>query len=113
MSKQRKQFTTEFKQECVNLIVNQHYSVAQAAKAMQVGLSTLQRWLGQYRQEIKGITPAARAITPEQQRIQTLEAENKQLRRDNDLLKKASACLSPWKCKRATSRRAQIEEGRL
>ena len=91
MTNTRNQYTTKFKQECVNLIVNQHYSVAQAVKAMQVGLSTLQRWLGQYRQEIKGITPATRAITPEQQRIQTLEAENKQLKRDNDLLKKASA----------------------
>ena len=58
---------------------------------MHVGLSTLQRWLGQYRNEMKGVTPAARAITPEQQRIQALEAENKQLKRDNDLLKKASA----------------------
>ena len=52
MTKTRNQYTTELKQECVNLIVNQHYSVAQAAKAMQVGLSTPQRWLGQYRQEI-------------------------------------------------------------
>ena len=91
MTKTRNQYTTEFKQECVNLIVNQNYSVAQAAKAMHVGLSTLQRWLGQYRNEMKGVTPAARAITPEQQRIQALEAENKQLKRDNDLLKKASA----------------------
>lgn len=91
MTKTRNQYTTEFKQEYVNLIVNQRYTVAQAAKAMQMGLSTLQRWLGQYRNEIKGITPAARAITPEQQRIQALEAENKQLKRDCDLLKKASA----------------------
>ena len=91
MSKQRKQFTTGFKQECVSLIINQGYTLNQTASAMQVGLSSLQRWLGQYRQEIKGITPAARAITPEQQRIQTLESENRQLKRDNDLLKKASA----------------------
>lgn len=91
MTKTRNQFTTEFKQECVHLVVNQGYGVAQAAKSMNVGLSSMQRWLGQYRNEIKGITPAARAITPEQQRIQSLEAENKQLKRDCDLLKKASA----------------------
>ncbi len=95
MTKTRNQFTTEFKQECVHLVVNQGYGVAQAAKSMNVGLSSMQRWLGQYRNEIKGITPAARAITPEQQRIQALEAENKQLKRDCDLLKKASACLLP------------------
>ena len=113
MSKVRNQFTTEFKQECVNLVVNQGYGIAQAASAMQVGLSSMQRWVGQYKQEIKGVTPLARAFTPEQQRIQALEAENRQLKRDNDLLKKASACLSPSKCKRATSRRAQTEEGQF
>ena len=91
MSKVRNQFTTEFKQECVNLVVNQGYGIAQAASAMQVGLSSMQRWVGQYKQEIKGVTPLARAFTPEQQRIQALEAENRQHKRDNDLLKKASA----------------------
>lgn len=91
MRKTRNQFSTEFKQECVNLVVNQGYSVAQAASAMQIGLSSMQRWVSQYKQELRGITPLAKALTPEQQRIQTLEAEVKQLRRDNDLLKKASA----------------------
>lgn len=91
MSKVRNQFTTEFKQECVNLVVNQGYGIAQTAKTMQVGLSTMQRWVGQYKQELRGVTPLAKAITPEQHRIQALESEVKQLRRDNDLLKKASA----------------------
>ena len=94
MSKVRNQFTTEFKQECVNLVVNHGYSVVQAASAMQVGLSSIQRWVGQYKQELRGVTPLARALTPEQQRIQALEAENRQLKRDNDLLKKASAFIS-------------------
>ena len=57
MTKTRNQFTTEFKQECVHLVVNQGYSVAQAAKAMNVALSSIQRWVAQYRNEIKGITP--------------------------------------------------------
>ena len=34
MTKTRNQFTTEFKQECVHLVVSQGYGVAQAAKAM-------------------------------------------------------------------------------
>ena len=81
MRKVRNQFTTEFKQECVNLVVNQGYSVVQAASAMQVGLSSMQHWVGQYKQELRGVTPLARALTPEQQRIQALEAENRQLKR--------------------------------
>ena len=91
MSKAKNQFSTEFKQECVNLVVNQGYSVVHAASAMNVALSTMQRRVSQYKQEILGVTPQARALTPEQQRIQALESEVKQLRRDNDLLKKASA----------------------
>ena len=86
MSRTRKVLTTQCKQECVNLVVNQGYGVAQAASAMNVGLSSIQRWVVQYSQEIKGITPQARAITPEQQRMQLLEAENRQPKRDNDPL---------------------------
>ena len=82
------------KQECVNLVVNQGYSVVHAASAMNVALSTMQRWVSEYKQEILGVTPQARSLTPEQQRIQALESEVKQLRRDNDLLKKASAFIS-------------------
>ncbi len=55
MSRTRKVFTTQFKQECVNLVVNQGYGVSQAAKAMNVGLSSIQRWVAQYQQEIKGV----------------------------------------------------------
>lgn len=58
---------------------------------MDVGKSSLQKWISQYRQERQGITPKSSAITPEQLRIQALEAENRQLKKDNDLLKKASA----------------------
>lgn len=41
MTKTRNQFTTEFKQECVHLVLNQSYSVVQAAKAMNIGESSL------------------------------------------------------------------------
>ncbi|GLR71645.1 transposase [Agaribacter marinus] len=87
----RKTFSAEFKQECVELVVRQGYQVKQAALAMNIGFSTLQRWIRQYREEQQGLTPTASAITPEQQRIQALEKQVKQLQSDNDLLKKASA----------------------
>ncbi|HBI6269187.1 TPA: transposase [Serratia marcescens] len=65
----RKTFTHEFKQECVNLVLQHNYPVTQAAETMNIGLSILQRWLRQYRGEVRGETPAASAITPEQRRI--------------------------------------------
>ena len=84
----RRSFTPEFKQECAELVTKHGYQVKQAAEAMNVGLSTLQRWLRQFRQEQNGVTPKASAITPEQIRIQELEAELRELKQDNELLKK-------------------------
>ena len=43
---------------------------------MQVGLSSMQRWVGQYKQELRGATPFALAFKPEQQRVQALEGES-------------------------------------
>ena len=52
----RRSFTPEFKQECAELVTKHGYQVKQAAEAMNVGLSTLQRWLRQFRQEQNGVT---------------------------------------------------------
>jgi transposase len=43
-----KKFTTEFKLECVKLTTIQGYPVKQAAESMNVGYSTLQKWLRQF-----------------------------------------------------------------
>ena len=77
MSKARNQFSIEFKHERVNLVVNQGYSMVQAASAMNVALSSMQRWVSQYKQELLGVKPQARALMPEQQRIQALKSEVK------------------------------------
>ncbi len=87
----RRLFTAEFKRECAELVLKQNYKVKDAAEAMNIGQSTLQRWMRQYREEQLGVTPKAAAITEEHRRIQQLEAQVKQLKRDNDLLNKASA----------------------
>lgn len=40
-----KNFSAEFKRESAQLVVDQNYTVADAAKAMDVGLSTMTRWV--------------------------------------------------------------------
>jgi transposase len=69
MKSSRNVFTPEFKQECIKLVIEQVYDVAQAASGMNVGKSSLQKWISQYRQERQGITPKSSAITPEKLRI--------------------------------------------
>ncbi len=87
----KKILSAEFKRECAELVIVHGYKHKDAAAAMDVALSSIRRWVTQYRKEQQGITPKPSALTPEQMRIQELEKQVKQLKSDNQLLKKASA----------------------
>lgn len=76
MTRQRRSFSVEFKTEAASLVVDQGYSMTEAGYAVDVGESTLRRWVNQLRAERDGITPTTKALTPEQQRIQELEARS-------------------------------------
>jgi transposase len=90
----RRSFTSEFKREAASLVVDQGYSVQQACQAVDVGPTAMRRWVDQLRRERQGETPsAARALTPEQQRIQELEAKLRKVEREKEILKKATALL--------------------
>lgn len=91
MSKQRRTFDAAFKQQVVQMVLDQGLSVAQVCRDMNLGETAVRRWIAQYRAGGAGGSGAFPPLTAEQQRIRQLEAENRQLRQDNDLLKKASA----------------------
>ncbi|SKA44783.1 hypothetical protein CZ814_02536 [Photobacterium toruni] len=52
-------FTPEFRLESAQLIIDQGYSVKEAAEAMSVGKSTMDKWVRQLKDERDGITPKA------------------------------------------------------
>ncbi len=86
--------TPEFRHETAALVLDHGYSTEQACEAMGVGPTAVRRWGRQLRQERGGETPAvAKAITPEQRRIQELEACIRRLEREKEILKKATALL--------------------
>ena len=91
MNKHRKHYETAFKLEVARMVVDQGMSVAQIVKDMNIGRTAVSRWIDQYRAEQLGKIGIGKPITAEQQRIRQLETENRQLRSDNELLKKASA----------------------
>lgn len=93
MARQRRSFSTEFKVEAASLVVDQGYSMAEASRAVDVGESALRRWVNQLRAEREGVTPTTKALTPEQQKIQELEARINRLEREKAILKKATALL--------------------
>lgn len=91
MSQKRKTFDPNFKLQVVQLIKEQGLSVAQVCRDMSLGETAVRRWLAQFAAEQSGLAGIGKPLTTEQQRIRQLEGEVRQLRQDNDLLKKASA----------------------
>jgi len=47
-------FSPEFRLEAAQLVVDQNYSIRQAVKAMNLSLSTMDKWACQMRQERNG-----------------------------------------------------------
>ena len=93
----RKSYTTDFKREAASLVLDQGYSVRTACEAMDVGHTAMRRWVNQLRQEREGITPEkSKALTPEQQRIQELEARLRKVEREKEILKKAAPRRFEW-----------------
>ena len=69
----------------------QGLSISQVCKDMKIGESAVRRWVAQLEAEQLGQNGIGKPLTAEHQRIRQLEAENRQLRGDVDILKKASA----------------------
>ena len=91
MTKQRRSFSAEFKREAAGLVLNQGH--IEASRSPGVVESALRRWVNQLQQERTGVTPQSKALTPEQQKIQELEARIARLEREKSILKKATALL--------------------
>jgi len=93
MARQRRSFSTEFKHEAACLVLDQGYTITEACRSLDVGETALRRWVQQLQEERGGVTPSTKALTPEQQRIQELEARINRLEREKAILKKATALL--------------------
>ena len=91
MTSKRTEYDASFKLEVARMVVDQGLTVAQVVKDMRVGRTSVDRWVAQYLAEKTGSPGIGKPLTAEQQRIRLLESENRQLRSDNELLKKASA----------------------
>ena len=89
MSKEkRRKYTEEFRQEAVNLVTEQGYKASEAARNLGINESMLRRWI---RNTTINNSGDKAALSDEQRRIRELEAENKRLKMEREILKKATA----------------------
>ena len=87
----RRVFDASFELQVVQMIRVQGLGIGQVCRDMRLGETAVRRWLAQADAEELGQPGIGKPLTVEHQRIRQLEAENKQLRGDVDILKKASA----------------------
>lgn len=89
----RPRFTSEFRLEAAQLVVDKGYAVREAAEAMGVGKSTMDKWVRQLRKERNGEAINANPMTPDQIKIMELEKKIRRIEEEKDILKKATALL--------------------
>lgn len=82
-----KHFTPEFRQEVAELVTDKDYSVREAADAMGVGKSTVDRWVRDLRKERNGEETKGTPISEERRKISALEREIQQLKMEKEILK--------------------------
>mmetsp|Transcript_9824 Transcript_9824/g.5131 ORF Transcript_9824/g.5131 Transcript_9824/m.5131 type:complete len:98 (-) Transcript_9824:446-739(-) len=90
MKKKRKRYTREFKEEAVKLITEQGYRISEAARNLGVSENMLGRW----KREIEGGGKDASGLqggTAMQAELNRLRKENKRLKMEREVLKKAAA----------------------
>jgi transposase len=91
--KKRPSYAPEFKLETAQLVLDNGYSHEEAAKAMNVGYSTISKWVKQLREEREGKAAKASPMTLEQIEIRELKKKIERIELEKDILKKATALL--------------------
>ena len=89
MPERRRKFSSEFKDEAVKMVIETSRPIAEVARELGINEGTLGTWCRLYRQAHAGEEPP-RAIS-DRARWRELERENRDLRMQNEFLKKAAA----------------------
>ncbi len=90
MGKKRRSFSKDFKLEAVRLVKEGGLGAARAAKDLGIYETSLRRWIKQYEID-HGEGPAGALTTAEKEELRRLRRENRTLRMEREVLKKATA----------------------
>ena len=86
----RRTFTDEFRAGAVSLVLEKGKTMAQVARDLDLTQSTLGRWVEQARANA-GKSTRGTLTTEEKEELARLRKENRELRLEREILKKAAA----------------------
>ena len=90
MKKKRNRYTQEFKEEAVKLITDQGYKISEAARNLGIDSNMLGRWKRELEDGGKGVSDSQGGAVM-QAELNRLRKENKRLKMEREILKKAAA----------------------
>lgn len=89
MSKNRRVFTPEYKDEAAKIVVELSRPIASVARELGLNEQTLRNWVNAYRRAHVDEEPPL--TLPERARLRELEKENRELRLEKEFMGKAAA----------------------
>ena len=84
------QYSTEFKLDAVKKLEKSGETMSKVASDLGVKLTTMQGWVNKYKKSPKSPFLGSGHLSPEDERLRKLEKENKDLKEDIEILKKAA-----------------------
>lgn len=87
----RKQYTKEFKQDAVRLVTEQGYRQTEAARNLGIDRGMLGRWVKELQEDGSDAFRGNGKLTAEGEELRRLREENRRLRMEREILKKATA----------------------
>jgi len=93
LTKSRRQFTAQQKQEAVELCVSEGLSCTAVAQRLGIPVSSLAKWVRQFRIDRGDFGPSdqGQLTTDERAELTRLRQENRELRREKDFFRLAAA----------------------
>lgn len=84
-------YSAEFKLEAVKRIERTKEPVSKVAADLGIKPTTLQGWVKKYKQSPNAPFPGSGNLSPEDEKLRKLERENRELKEEIEILKKAAA----------------------
>jgi transposase len=86
----KREYTKEFKQDAISLVLEQGYKQAEAARSLGIDPALISRWVREYKADEGDAFRGRGKLKPEQEELRQLREEVKRLKMEKEILKKAA-----------------------
>ena len=86
----RREFSKEFKQDAISLVLGQGYTRTEAAKSLGIHPVLLSRWIGEHKADESSAFRGRGKLRSDQEEVRQLKEKIKCLEMEKEILKKAA-----------------------